>query len=134
VIVDTNVLAYALLGPDALHQESRDLLTGAGELWAPRSLRAEYLSVVWQWSRRHGVEVAVAEEVLHDGLAMIDRYVPVADLEDLALTLARQRDHSPYDTLFVALAMREDDVVATHDRALLQRFPEWCAAPAELLG
>lgn len=134
MVVDTNVLAYAFLGPEKLHEEARRVLALDVELAAPRSLRSEYLSVVWQWSRRGSVAAARAEEVLHDGLAVVDRYVPVADLEDLALDLALRRDHSPYDTLFVALAVQSDEVVATYDRALLQRFPDWCAAPAALLG
>lgn len=135
MVVDTNVLAYAFLGPPEHHEEARRVLARDVELVAPRSLRTEYLSVVWQWSRRAGgVATAEAADVLHDGLAVVDRFVPVADLEELALDLALRRDHSPYDTLFVALAVLADDVVATYDRSLLERFPDWCALPASFLG
>lgn len=134
MIVDTNVVAYAFVGPEERHAEARRVLSLDGELLAPDSLRVEYLSVVWQWSRRAAVAAEVAEEVFHDGLAAIDRYVPAADLEDLALALALERGQSPYDTLFVALAVERDDVVATYDQALLARFPDWCAEPATLVG
>jgi len=134
VIVDTNVVAYAFVGPEEHHAEARRLLSLDGELLAPDALRNEYLSVVWQWSRQASVEPRLAQEVFDDGLAAIDRYVPAANLERLALDLALQRDQSPYDTLFVALAVELEDVVATYDRALLERFPDWCAAPAAILA
>jgi predicted nucleic acid-binding protein len=52
-------------------------------------------------------------------------FAPIADLWETALDLGITHNHSPYDTLFVALALQQGTTVLTDDGALLRRFPEW---------
>lgn len=119
------VVAYALLGQADLHDESIRLVRNADDLWAPESLRAELVNVLWLWVRHRGVEPADALEALRDVDSMLTGFVPIADLWEAALELALSRDHSPYDTLFVALAMARATKLVTADQKLLRRFPEW---------
>ena len=119
------VVAFALIGQADLHEKSIRFLRDAKDLWAPESLRAELVNVMWLWVRHRGVDPAVAIERLRDVDGLLTGLVPIADLWETALELAVARDHSPYDTLFVALAISQNTKLVTADEALLRRFPEW---------
>lgn len=122
------VVAFALIGQADLHQRAIRLLRATEELWAPESLRAELVNVLWLWVRHRGVEPSVARDALRDTEALLSGFVPIGDLWEPALELAIAHGHSPYDTLFVALAIRQASKVVTADEALLRRFPEWTAS------
>jgi predicted nucleic acid-binding protein len=128
MVVDTMVLAYALIGEADLHVRATEALAGADELLAPDSLRAELVNVLWLWVRQRQVEPRAALEMLRDAEALVAEFVSAATLWEAALTLSVERDHSPYDTLFVALAAQRGTRVLTADAALLRRFPEWTVA------
>ncbi|HEX4954215.1 MAG TPA: type II toxin-antitoxin system VapC family toxin [Thermoanaerobaculia bacterium] len=125
MVVDTMVLAYALLGEAELHAPAVEALKRAPELLAPESLRAELTNVIWLWIRHRGVDTAAGLAALRDAEALITEFVPLGQLWEEALELAVERDHSPYDTIFVVLARRRGMKVLTHDRPLADRFPEW---------
>jgi predicted nucleic acid-binding protein len=46
------------------------------------------------------------------------------DIREIALRLAVEANHSFYDALFVAAAVREQVQVITFDRKLAAKFPE----------
>lgn len=141
-MVDTNVLVAALLGTRHAHEAALTSLQTASELHAPESLKVELLSVLWQSIRFADLEPEAAFAALQDVEALVTVFHPVDDLLEPALLLALDRDHSPYDTLFVALAERLDGAsgvaetgpvrVLTLDQALQRRFPDWCEAPGEV--
>lgn len=119
------ILAYALLGKADLHAPAVRALRVLPEIWAPESLRAELANVLWLWIRHRGVEVAEGVAALRDAEALVTEFVPLRGLWEEALRLAVARDHSPYDTLFISLAIQRQTKVLTTDQPLLDRFPEW---------
>ncbi len=134
VVVDTNVVAYHLLGV----KEHRDLLSRLFlsdlDFVAPESLKAEILNVLWL-SVRHG------PLTLNEALTRLDvvervvtRSIPITHLWASALTLAARSQHSPYDTLFVAAAEREGTKLLTYDRRLRDAFPETAIDPGDFLA
>lgn len=130
MVVDTMVLAYALLGEAEFHQAAVEALDALPELLAPESLRAELTNVVWLWIRHRGVEPAAGIAMLRDAEALVTEFVPVRNLWEDALVLAVKEGHSPYDTLFVALAQQRRTKMLTSDQAVLRRFPTWTVSLA----
>lgn len=131
MVVDTMILAYALLGEAEFHAPAVEALSTLPELWAPESLRAELTNVVWLWIRHRGVEPAAGLAALRDADTLVTEFVPVRHLWEEALGLAVERNHSPYDTLFVALARQRKSKLLTSDQAVLKRFPDWTVSLAE---
>jgi predicted nucleic acid-binding protein len=131
-VVDTNVIAYFLLGTDRFLEEARGGLTTISMALAPAHWEAELANVVWMavrtgvlppedgpvrfsLARRLGIE-SVATTTLCQGalLRSVATGVPV------------------YDTLFVELAARERCPLATFDKALLRAFPDVAVRPGRL--
>lgn len=129
------VVAYALLGFTEWHRDSMGALVRANVVLAPDLLRVELLSTLWQHARKHALRAETTFALLRDGELLIDEMVPSGELLEAALTLAVDRDHSPYDTLFVALALRRETRLLTYDGGLLKKFPEVAiSVPAFLRG
>ena len=134
VVVDTNVVAYHLLGVE----EHRDLLSRLFlsdlEFVAPDSLKAEILNVLWLAVRNRVVTLDQAVVELDSVEHLVTRSIPIPHLWGSALTLAAKSDHSPYDTLFVAAAEREGLKLLTYDRRLRDAFPGTSLDPATFLA
>ena len=52
-VIDTNVIAYFLLGTDRFVDEARDFMTALGEAWAPAVWEAELANVLWMATRHN---------------------------------------------------------------------------------
>lgn len=131
-VVDTNVIAYFLLGTDRFVNESRDFVAALEEAWAPTVWEAELANVLWM-ATRHKVltlDEAARRLTLADGLGV--HTVPNRTLWQGALVRAHQTNTTVYDTLFVELAIRERLPLATFDAALLKAFPDVAVRPAVL--
>lgn len=134
VVVDTNVVAYLLLGTEAFVDEARACFDTVSNPIAPAHWEAELTNVVWMavrsgvlpqddgpvrlsLARRLGVE-SVATATLCQGalLRSVASGVPV------------------YDTLFVELAARAGCPLITFDTALLKAFPGTAMRPRDLPG
>ena len=123
MIIDTMVVAYALLGVPEYGDESLAALRKAEGLYAPASIEAELLNVFWQWGRR-GIAPDRVAEIYGDAARLWTRLIPVQLLWTDALFLANASGHSPYDTLFIAAARLLQSAVVTYDRKMLMLFPE----------
>jgi predicted nucleic acid-binding protein len=134
VVVDTNVVAYLLLGTEAFVDEARGCFGTISNPVAPAHWEAELTNVVWMavrsgilppdegpvrlsLARRLGIE-SVATATLCQGalLRSIASGVPV------------------YDTLFVELAARAACPLITFDKTLLKAFPSTAIRPRDLPG
>ena len=124
MVFDTMVIAHALLGFTEFHQESMKAVRASKEVWAPEFLRVELLSTLWQYTRARKLSPDLAVELLQDGDALVSSYTANDELREEAFRLAIARDHSPYDTIFVALALAKRCKVITYDRPMLTKFPE----------
>ncbi len=133
-VVDTNVVAYHLLSTQPFDAEARAFLASAGRLWAPSSFVVELLNVLWMATRSGQIDAATAEALLNESRHVIDSLVSVDEVAIASLSLAVHHDHPVYDTVFVALAVREGIPLATFDKQVLQRFPDIARRPGDLLA
>ena len=123
MIIDTMVVAYAVLGVPEYGEESIAALRKADTLHAPASVQAELLHVVWQYGKC-GVSARRAAEVYDDASRLWTKLIPVEYLWTEALSLAFNCGHSPYDTLFIAAARLYRTPVITYDQKLLTLVPK----------
>jgi predicted nucleic acid-binding protein len=130
-IVDTNVIAYHLLGTPAFVEEARAFLRSAGELLAPASWAAELANVVCIAIREGVLPREEGARRLYLAGRLQVRSVPVRLLWQGALALAIESRLAAYDTLFVELAARRGLPLITFDRKLLHTFPHLARRPAD---
>lgn len=131
-VVDTNVIAYVLLGTEKYLAEGRAFLASLGEAQAPALWEAELTNVLWMATRHNILTLEDANNrlTLADGLSVSS--VPNRTLWRGALARAHRSGVAVYDTLFVELAARERLPLATFDAALLKAFPHIAFRPAAL--
>jgi len=123
-VVDTNVLADALLGVSGVRERALQVLQEADEIVVPDLFFSEFANVVWQYVARAGLPLALGLEILDDAEALVTRSIPATSLWHRAVEMAVDRRHSVYNTLFVALAEAERTKLVTKDARLRERFPE----------
>jgi predicted nucleic acid-binding protein len=132
VIVDTNVIAYYLLGTEPLVDEARQFWRTVVEASAPAHWEAELANAIWM-AIRTGV---LPRDEGHQKLDMAARLgiesVPIRSLWQPALTRALHSDAAVYDVLFVELAAQRKVFLATFDKILLAKFPEIAKRPGSL--
>lgn len=131
-VVDTNVVAYYVLGTQPFAGEVRRFMAALNDAWAPALWEAELVNALWMATRQNvlSLEEAANRLTLADGLGI--HAVPNRTLWQAALVRAHQSKIAVYDTLFVELAVREQSPLATFDAALLKAFPEIAVRPAAL--
>ena len=132
-VIDTNVVAYLLLGTETFVDEARACFEHVATPLAPAHWEAELTNVVWMavragvlpaaegpvrlgWARRLGIE-SIATATLCQG----------------ALLRAIESGVSAYDTLFVELAARSACSLLTFDKALLKAFPDIARRPRDVV-
>jgi predicted nucleic acid-binding protein len=128
-IVDTNVVAYYLLGTEPFVDEVRVFWQDVNESWAPAHWEAELANVIWMAVRTG----ALSQDEGHLKLDMASRLgiqpVPIRMLWQPALTRALDSGVAVYDTLFIELAAQRDLKLATFDVELLKKFPRIATRP-----
>lgn len=131
-VVDTNVIAYFVLGTDRFLDEARAFMIALEEAWAPTVWEAELANVLWMATRHKvlSLDEAAKRLTLADGLGV--HAVPNRTLWQGALVRAHQTNTAVYDTLFVELAVREQLPLATFDAGLLKAFPDVAFRPAAI--
>jgi predicted nucleic acid-binding protein len=132
-VIDTNVVAYFLLGTEAFVAEARACLEFVSTPIAPAHWEAELTNVVWM-AVQTGV-LAAADGPARLGMArrLGIESITTAPLCQGALLRSIQSRVSPYDTLFVELAARSDCPLLTFDAALVRAFPDVARRPRDLL-
>ena len=131
-VVDTNVVAYYILGTNQFAGEVRAFMAALDDAWAPALWEAELANTLWMATRHKvlSIEEAANRLTLADGLGI--HAVPNRSLWQAALVRAHQSNIAVYDTLFVELAIREQLPLATFDATLLKAFPDVAARPSTL--
>ncbi|MGE0031633.1 MAG: type II toxin-antitoxin system VapC family toxin [Steroidobacteraceae bacterium] len=133
VVVDTNVLAYHLLGTPRFAAEAGALLGAADEILAPALWEAELANVVWLAARTGVLPESEAPARLSLAGRLGVQSVPIRALWQGALIRSLQSGVPIYDTLFVELADRERLALATFDRQLAKAFPAVAKRPGEVV-
>ncbi len=131
-VVDTNVVAYFLLGTERFVDEARDCLARISTALAPAHWEAELANVVWM-----AVKTGVLPRDEGPGRLTLARRlgiesVATAHLCQGALLRAVASGVSVYDTLFVELAVRERCPFATFDKGVLRTFSDVAVRPGRL--
>jgi predicted nucleic acid-binding protein len=131
-VVDTNVVAYFLLGTESFVDEARHCFESVADPVAPAHWEAELTNVVWR-AVRAGV-LPAEDGPVRLGLArrLGIESVATSTLCQGALLRAIATNVSVYDTLFVELASRISTPLVTFDRAVLRAFPDIARRPRDL--
>jgi len=131
-IVDTNVVAYYLLNTAPYAEECRQFWQRVSHVAAPASWQAEILSVVWMAARKKVISPAETVTKLRAAARLGIQAVPMRQLWRGALIRSIHSGISPYDILFVELAIRREMQLATFDAQLLRTFPAVAKRPSAI--
>lgn len=132
-VVDTNVVAYYLLGTEAFVDEARTCLEQVATPLAPAHWEAELANVVWMATRAGVLAPGDAPPRLGSARRLGIEPIATATLCQGALLRAIDSGVSVYDTLFVELAARTGCPLVTFDKAVLKAFPKLACRPRDLL-
>lgn len=128
-VVDTNVVAYFLLGTEGFREECERFWREVRDPMAPASWEAEITNVLWMATRRGVVDLPEALHRLELAKGLGIRSVPVSSLWSGALARAHASGIAAYDALFVELADREAVPLATFDEPVIRAFPQLAMRP-----
>jgi predicted nucleic acid-binding protein len=131
-VVDTNVVAYYLLGTEPFLGEVRQFWRTVDEAWAPVHWEAELANAVWMAVRTGVVSSDEGHQKLDLAARLGIQSVPNRSLWQPALTRAVDSGAAVYDTLFVELAVQRNVPLATFDRNILKKFPAIAKRPSSL--
>ena len=131
-VVDTNVVAYFLLGTPKFASEAREFWDQAEELLAPGIWEAEIANVIWMAARAKVITAQEASAKLALAARLGVHSINNRTLWHGALTRSLSSGVAVYDTLFVELADREGIALATFDQKVLKAYPGIARRPREL--
>jgi predicted nucleic acid-binding protein len=132
VVVDTNVIAYCLLGTEPFAEECLRFWRRTHEVSAPALWKSELVNVLWMAVRSRIITADESAERLRLVTELAIRSVSVRQLWRGSLIRAIESGVSAYDTLFVELAARRKLQLATYDAQLLRKFPTIATRPNDL--
>ena len=132
VVVDTNVVAYLLLGTGGFVHEAKACFNTVSNPIAPAHWEAELTNVVWM-AIRAGI-LPAAEGPIRLSLAkrLGVESLSTATLCQGALLRSVTSGMAVYDTLFVELAARTGCPLLTFDKAMIKAFPDIAIRPRDL--
>ncbi len=133
-VVDTNVVAYFLLGTEPFAAEARRFLASLANPMAPALWEAEIANVLWMAIRAGVLPADEGPSRLNLAARLGIDSVPTRTLLQGSLLRSVTSGIAVYDTLFVELARREACPLATFDRAVLKAFPDIAARPGALVS
>jgi predicted nucleic acid-binding protein len=131
-VVDTNVVAYYLLGTEPHVVEARNFWQATDEPMAPAHWQTELTNVLWMAVGTGTLSASEGHRRLDFGSRLRLRSVPIGSLWQNALTLSLDSGLSAYDTLFVALARRRRLPLVTFDKLVLKAFPDVAKRPSDI--
>ena len=131
-VVDTNVIAYFLLGTEAFRGECAQFWRTVTDPIAPASWEAELTNVLWMATRKDVLDLPEALHRLELAKGLGIQSIPVSNLWSGALARAHDSGVAAYDALFVELADRETVPLATFDEAVIKAFPRLAMRPRRM--
>ena len=131
-VVDTNVVAYYLLGTEPFLDEVRQFWRAVEDAWAPVHWEAELANAVWMAVRTGVLPADEGHQKLDLAARLGIQSVQNRSLWQPALSRAVDSGAAVYDTLFVELAVQRNLPLATFDKNILKKFPEIAKRPSAL--
>lgn len=123
-VVDTNVIAYLLLGSPEHGADVLAFWRRATEVLAPSLWEAELANTLWMAVRAGVIRPEELPEKFGQATRLGIHSLPVRSLWHGAVTRSMTSKVAVYDTLFVELADREQLPLFTYDKRILQAYPE----------
>jgi predicted nucleic acid-binding protein len=130
--VDTNVVAYLLLGTTAFVDEARHCFMAVSNPIAPAHWEAELANVVWMAVRSGILPPEEGPVRLSLAKRLGVESIMTATLCQGALLRSVTSGVAVYDTLFVELAARSGCPLLTFDKAVIRAFPDIAIRPRDL--
>lgn len=131
-VVDTNVVAYLLLGTEGFVEGAKACFETVANPLAPAHWEAELTNVVWMAVRTGALSPSEGQVRLSLARRLGVESVATATLCQGALLRSIASGVPVYDTLFVELAARTGCPLVTFDKAVLKAFPNIAIRPREL--
>ena len=131
-VVDTNVVAYYLLGTEPFLDEVRQFWRAVEEAWAPAHWEAELANAVWMAVRTGVLPSDEGHQKLDLAARLGIQSVQNRSLWQPALTRGVNSGAAVYGTVFVELAVQRNLALATFDKNILRKFPEIAKRPNAL--
>ncbi|MEO7716994.1 MAG: type II toxin-antitoxin system VapC family toxin [Capsulimonas sp.] len=116
VVVDASVAVKWFL-PEIHSSHAAHLLDGR-PLLVPDLIYAEIGNIFWKRVRNGDITEAQSQMLLTTFLAMPLSVFPIAELTPAAVAIANQTGRSVYDSIYLALAIRESAPMVTADLRL----------------
>lgn len=132
-VIDTNVVAYLLLGTEQFVEEARGGLTAVTNPLAPAHWEAELTNVIWMAVRSGTLPAEEAPARLSLARRLGIESVAIGTLCQSALLRSTVSSVPVYDTLFVELAVRSRCPLVTFDKAVLKTFPDVAIRPRQIV-
>lgn len=132
-VVDTNVVAYYVLGTPEFDAEVREFWRRVEDPIAPALWEAELANVIWMSVRGDVLTKEEAPTKLRLAAQLGIHSVSVRKLWQGALQRGLESGVAVYDTLFVELADREQLPLATFDKKVLTTYPDIAKRPKDLM-
>ena len=132
IVVDTNAIAYLLLGGDGTAHARAAFLEDAD--WAaPLLWRSEFRNVLAMHLRRGRLTLADALLAMREAETLLAGSEYLVESERV-LGLAASSKCSAYDCEFVALAEQLGVPLVTSDEEVLAAFPKVAVSPGKFVG
>jgi predicted nucleic acid-binding protein len=131
-VIDTNVVAYLLLGTEGLVGEARACFDTVSNPIAPAHWEAELTNVVWMAVRSGVLPPEEGPVRLSLARRLGIESVTTATLCQGALLRSVASGVAVYDTLFVELAARAGCPLLTFDKSVIKAFPDIAIRPRDL--
>jgi len=131
-VVDTNVVAYYLLGTEPFVAEVRRFWRTVDQACAPGHWEAELANALCLAVRTGVLSADEGHQKLDLAARLGIESVANRSLWQPALTRAVSSGAAVYDTLFIELAAQRNLPLATFDKAVLKKFPEIAFRPESL--
>jgi predicted nucleic acid-binding protein len=132
-VVDTNVVAYLLLGTAGFIEEARRCFDTVSNPIAPAHWEVELTNVLWMAVRAGILPPEEGQARLGLARRLGIESVSTTTLCQGALLRSVSSGVAVYDTLFIELAARTDCPLVTFDKTLLRIFPDIAMRPRDLL-
>jgi predicted nucleic acid-binding protein len=133
-VVDTNVVAYYLLGTEPFAEETRRFWRAVAQSFAPTLWAAELANALWMAVRAGVLAREEGHRRLDFAARLRIRSVSPRSLWQGALARAIATDVAVYDTLFVELAARRRLPLVTFDARILKVFPDVACRPGAFVS
>ncbi len=130
LVLDTNVIIYYLYGIEPFSGDISLMLKNDLMLLAPENWKSEFLNFTCLMIKNGSITFEDGIQKLNLAELLINNSVSISRLWNKALYFSIKKMHSPFDTVFVALAEQEKIKLATFDAKLIKNFPETALTPA----